>query len=172
MNSKKHWFAVYTKPQKESYTQFNLRARGLITFFPKLLLLKTEKRKEKVIPLFPNYLFCHCSIPSQEHSSVCWCPGVRRLVSFNGSPAVIDDATMGGLINQASPEGVIRSQSNVQTGQEVSINGGAFNGLQGIIERPPNARGRVKVLLELLNRPMSIDVPIDLIEGKWVPQLV
>jgi transcription antitermination factor NusG len=38
--------------------------------------------------------------------------------------------------------------SNLRVDQEVSINGGPFDGLTGIIEEPPNAKGRVRVLLE------------------------
>ncbi len=83
--SEKHWFAVYTKPQKEEYAELNLRLRGIDTFFPKLY-------------------------------------------------------------------------------------GGPFDGLVGIIKEPPNARGRVKVLLQLLNRETNVDVPVQFISATWVTQ--
>jgi hypothetical protein len=37
----------------------------------------------------------------------------------------------------------------------------------GIIREPPNAKGRVKVLLNILNRAAAVDLPIDFVETSW-----
>jgi len=168
--SEKYWFAVYTKPQKEEYAELNLRLRGIDTFFPKLFLPKSAKRKNQVVALFPHYLFVRCEIISEEYGSIVWCPGVKRLVSFNGTPAIVDDSIMEFLMGQTGADGVIASRCNVEVGQEVSIDGGPFDGLVGIIQQPPNARGRVKVLLQLLNRDTNVDVPVEFIKASWVTQ--
>jgi transcriptional antiterminator RfaH len=166
----KHWFAVYTKPQKEEYAELNLRLREIDTFFPKLFLPKSAKRKKQVVALFPNYLFVRCGIVSEECGSIVWCPGVKRLVCFSGTPAIIDDSVMEFLMSQAGPDGLISARCNVKVGQKVSIDGGPFDGLVGIIQEPPNAKGRVKVLLQLLNRETNVDVPVQLIKASWVTQ--
>jgi transcription antitermination factor NusG len=167
--TEKHWFAVYTKPQKEEYAELNLQMRGIDTFFPKLFLPKSAKRKKQVVALFPHYLFVHCEIISEEYGSIVWCPGVKRLVTFDGVPAIIEEPIMTFLMKQAGPDGVIKAQCNLKVGEGVCIEGGPFNGLVGIIQEPPSARGRVKVLLTLLNRPTKVDVPIDFIKADWVP---
>ena len=166
----KHWFAVYTKPQKEEYADLNLRLRGIDTFFPKLFLPKSAKRKKQVVALFPNYLFVRCEIVSEECGSIVWCPGVKRLVSFNGNPAIVDDSIVEFLMGHAGPGGLMSARCNVEVGQKVSIDGGPFDGLVGIIQQPPNARGRVKVLLQLLNRQTNVDVPVQFINASWVTQ--
>ncbi len=51
---------------------------------------------------------------------------------------------------------------------EVLINAGPFAGLVGIIQNPPDARGRVKVLLELLGRHVKVDVPVACTESPSV----
>jgi transcriptional antiterminator RfaH len=166
----KYWFAVYTKPQKEEYAELNLRLRGIDTFFPKLFLPKAAKRKKQIVALFPNYLFVRCEIISEEYGAIVWCPGVKRLVSFNGTPAIVDDSIMEFLMGQTEADGVIAARCNVEVGQKVSIAGGPFDGLVGIIKEPPNARGRVKVLLQLLNRETNVDVPVQFISASWVTQ--
>jgi transcriptional antiterminator RfaH len=166
----KHWFAVYTKPQKEDYAELNLRLRGIHTFFPKLFLPKSTKRKRQIVPLFPSYLFVRCEAISEEYGDIVWCPGVKRLVNFNGTPAIVDDSIMGFLMAQTGADGVIASRCNVEVGQKISITGGPFDGLVGIIKEPPNARGRVKVLLKLLNRETNVDVPVQFINASWVTQ--
>jgi transcriptional antiterminator RfaH len=168
--TEKYWFAVYTKPQKEEYAELNLRLRSIDTFFPKLFLPKAVKRKKQIVPLFPNYLFVHCEIISEEYGTIVWCPGVKRLVSFNGTPATIDDSIVEFLMGHAGTDGVIAARCNVEVGQRVSIEGGPFDGLVGIIQEPPNARGRVKVLLQLLNRETKVDVPVQFIKASWVTQ--
>jgi transcriptional antiterminator RfaH len=165
----KYWFAVYTKPQKEEYAELNLRLRGIDTFFPKLFLPKPA-RKKQVVALFPNYLFVRCKIISEECGFIVWCPGVKRLISFNGTPAIVDDSIMEFLMGQAGPDGLISARCNVEVGQKVSIDGGPFDGLVGIIQERPNAKGRVKVLLQILNRETNVDVPVELIKASWVAQ--
>ncbi len=161
------WFAVYTKPEKEEYAELNLRLRGIETFFPKLSFPKSINRKRQVVPLFPSYLFVRFEISSGAWS-VMWCPGVKRIVSFNGCPVVVEESIMAFLMAQAGPSGLISAHCNITVGQEVSIEGGPFDGLMGIIQEPPNAKGRVTVLLQLLNRPTKVDVPVQYINANWI----
>ena len=164
----KQWCAVYTKPQKEEFAELNLRLRGIDTFFPKLFVPKSAKRKKQVVSLFPSYLFVRLKLFSDEHSSVIWCPGVKRLLSFNGTPAIVEESLMGFLMRQGGPDGIISARCNVTVGQQVAIDGGPFDGLVGIIQEPPNAKGRVKVLLQLLKRSTKVDVPVQFIKVGWV----
>ena len=165
----KQWYAVYTKPQKEKLAELNLRLRGIDTFFPKLFLPKAAKRKKQVVSLFPSYLFVRVKFLSEEHSSVAWCPGVKRLLSFNGTPAIIEESLMVFLMRQAGPDGIISARCNLKIGQQVSLDGGPFDGLVGIIEEPPDAKGRVRVLLEFLKRPIKVKVPVQFIKAGWIP---
>jgi transcription antitermination factor NusG len=159
---------VYTKAQKEEFAEVNLRLRRIDTFFPKLFLPKSAKRKKQIVPLFPNYLFVCVDVVSEEYASIIWCPGVKRMVSFNGTPALVEESIMAFLMGQAGADGVISARCNIGVGQQVAIDGGPFDGLVGIIQEPPNAKGRVKILLQLLSRPTKVDVPVQFIKASWV----
>jgi transcriptional antiterminator NusG len=166
-----HWCVVYTKAQREDLAEVNLRQRGFETFFPKLLLPKSARRKRDVVSMFPNYIFVRLDFEAGGYSSLIWCPGVKRLVSFNGIPAVIDEGIVEFLMGQTGADGAIAARCNVEVGQQVAIDGGPFDGLVGIIQEPPNARGRVKVLLQLLNRETKVDVPVQFINAGWVTRV-
>jgi transcription antitermination factor NusG len=56
----------------------------------------------------------------------------------------------------------------LKPGQEVRINGGPFDGLTGLIQEPPDAKGRVKVLMRLLSRQLQVEVPVRFVECEWV----
>ena len=168
VEDERKWYVVYSKPQKEEYAQFCLQLKGLKVFFPRLLLPDSANDRKRLVPLFPNYLFVRLSLSSDEYYYAIWSPGVSRIVSFNGWPAAIHDEVVDFIMSQADREGVIEAQSNLRSGQEVRITGGPFQGLVGIIHEPPSAKGRIKILLQLLNQPTKVDVPVRFVQGKWV----
>jgi len=164
----RRWYRVYSKPQKEEFAQSQLRSKGLEVFLPRLLLPNNGKKHKRIVPLFPNYLFTRINIHSAEYGYTIWSPGVKRLVSFNGIPAPIESDIVDYLMKQTNTEGLIPARSNLRVGQEVRIDGGPFDGLNGIIQEPPNAKGRVRVLLRLLNRPIKAEIPVQLVNSGWV----
>lgn len=157
------WYLVYTKPRKETFVQHQVQQKGVPLFFPKLLLPARAKRL-RLVPLFPNYLFVRVEA-AWQYDAVRWAPGVRYVVNFNGTPAPVDDAAVAFLQQHADMQGVLTACSTLRTGQEVLIREGPFAGLTGIIEHPPDARGRVKVLLSLLGRQVAVPVPAAATEG-------
>ena len=71
------------------------------------------------------------------------------------------------LKEKANPEGIIAANLQLTAGDEVHIRGGPFAGLVGVIHDPPEAKGRVKVLMQLVNRSVKLEVPAHLIESRW-----
>jgi transcriptional antiterminator RfaH len=167
-SAERQWYVIYSKPQKETYARFHLQSKGLKVFLPRLLLPESAKKRNRIVPLFPNYLFVRLNASSDEYYYATWSPGVSRIISFNGRPACIDDKIIDFLMLRADQDGIIAARSTLRPGQEVRITGGPFDGLMGIIQDPPNAKGRVKILLTLLNRQMKVDVPIHLVKSEWV----
>jgi transcriptional antiterminator RfaH len=108
------------------------------------------------------------NIESEEYGYVSWSPGVNRIVGFNGRPTPIDEEILRFLQSRSDAEGIIQAESSLKRGQEVRITGGPMSGLLGIIREPPNAKGRVKVLLTILNRDAAVDLPIDFVETTWI----
>jgi len=161
---RRSWYVVYSKPHKEGLTQFHLSNRGVESFFPRLRLPGPQPQKNRVVALFPNYLFVRINLATEAHL-VIWTPGVKRLVGFSGSPSPLDEQVVRFLQDQAGSDGIIQARNQLRRGQEVEISGGPFSGLVGIIEDPPDARGRVKVLLRLLSRPVSVTLGVELLRA-------
>jgi transcriptional antiterminator RfaH len=154
------WFVVYCKPHKEDFAQQHLGARGVEVFLPKLRLPEYVERRRRIVPLFPNYAFVRID-PGRDLYTVLWSPGVSRFVNGHGEPATVADEVVAFLRRQADPD--------IRAGQRVEITEGPFAGLAGIIQRPPNAKGRVRVLMQLLNRgPVKVDVPVQSVRTAWV----
>ena len=161
------WYVVYSKPHKEEQAQFHLRLKGLEVFFPRLDLVRVAEKRKRIIPLFPNYLFVRLHLPTEFHY-VIWSPGVKRLVSFGDRPIPVDEQVINFLKQQTDGDGLIKARSQLRPGQEVQIRGGPFDGLVAIIQDPPDAKGRVKILLKLLSRQVSVKLGVEFIKGEWV----
>jgi len=138
---------------------FYLRLKGLDVFFSWLLLPEFLGKLKRIIPLFPNYLLVRIRLFEGYHY-VAWSPGVKRFVAFNDIPIPLDVNIVRYLMQQANPQGIIKACSKLKVGEEVLINSGPFEGLIGIIKEPPNAKGRLRVLMKLLSRQVQVEVPI------------
>ena len=168
MSAERQWYVIYSKPQKEEYARLHLSSKGLDVFFPQLLFPPSAKKRKRLVPLFPNYLFVRLSCFSDEFSYARWSPGVSRIVSFNGVPAALDEDVVTFIMRQANSEGIITARSKLKAGEEVRVSHGPFQGLVGIIQEAPTSKGRVKILLKLLSRQVRAEVPIEYVEGGWV----
>jgi transcription elongation factor/antiterminator RfaH len=162
----RQWYAIYAKPHREEIAQFHLQKEGLPTFFPKLRLPTSRSHRERIVPLFPNYLFSLLRIP-EDYNLARWSPGVKHVVNCNGIPTPLPDTVIDFLRQKATPGDILTAQSNLTVGSGVRIVRGPFEGLYGIIENPPDARGRVKVLMQLLSRDVRVDLSIDSVDGGW-----
>ena len=159
------WYVIYTNRHKEELAQFYLKWKGIETFFPRLFLSLAEAPR-RIVPLFPNYLFARLYLPV-EYAFARWSPGVKYVVGFNNEPAPIEDEIVEFLQRKANPEGILVAHPKLRCRQEIRINSGPLAGLLGIIENPPDARGRVKVLMHLLNRQVKVEVPVQNVEHGW-----
>ena len=162
------WYIVYGKPQKEELAQFHLKQKAVPSFYPRLLLPKFSRKRKRLVPLFPNYLFVNITLATAYYH-VLWTPGVKCFVSFNDIPAPVDDFIVEHLMEQANSEGIIDAHTELKVGEEVRVSGGAFDGLIGMLLEVPDGKGRVKVLMSLLNRDIKVELPIHLVTGAWVP---
>jgi transcriptional antiterminator RfaH len=163
----REWYVVYSKPRKEEQVRFHLGLKGIESFFPRLQIPGCAGRKKNITPLFPNYLFVRVDLANEAHY-VIWSPGVKRIVSFSDRPLPLEEGVIEFLKERADSDGIIQAQSGLSAGQQVEIIGGPFNGFVGIIENPPNAKGRVQILLKLLSRQISVKLGVEFIRNQSV----
>jgi len=164
IDAQRNWYVVYSKPHKEEQVQLHLASKEIESFFPRLQLQGSVRRNKGITPLFPNYLFVQMNLAIESHY-VIWSPGVKRIVSFGDAPIPVEDKVIQFLKERANPQGIIQAHSQLKPGQQVEIAGGPFDGFTGIIENPPNAKGRVKILLKLLSRPISVRLGVEFVRN-------
>ena len=85
--------------------------KGLVVFFPRLLLPQPSPKRSRIVPLFPNYLFVRIHKPV-EYDIVRWSSGVIRVVEFYGHPAPLEEEVVEFLRRRVTPAGIIVMDSS------------------------------------------------------------
>jgi transcription antitermination factor NusG len=153
------WYALHTKPHSELRVHRTLVERGFNAYLP----LLAPRKDAHAQPLFPAYLFVYCDLDVIELSDLQWIPGLRRILSFEGRPAVVpEDAIY--LIRTKTDE--INAQGGLpmhtfKAGDEVVIEQGPLRGLRGIFQGPMKPSERVQILISFLGEANRAEIPVE-----------
>jgi transcriptional antiterminator RfaH len=156
------WYVVSTKPRREEFAACQLSQRAVTVYLPRIVL---PRRGEMVVrALFPGYLFVHLVL-ARDAARITWTPGVRRLVTFEDEAPSVPGSAIDFLRAQAGPDGLIVVRPRpLPVGRRVRVTSGPLSGLVGVIEDPPDARGRVRVLMDFLRRQTRVSVDAEWLE--------
>jgi transcriptional antiterminator RfaH len=153
------WFLVLTKPASEQLAKINLSRQGYNIYYPRIQKTKRYRDRwvDRIVALFPRYLFVQLDMTSQSLAPVRSTVGVANVVRFGGEAATVPDDVVNALIGRADPESGLHRLFDrpLKHGAPVSIVAGALEGLEGIFERDAGDE-RAVILLSLLGRSMQV----------------
>jgi transcriptional antiterminator RfaH len=161
------WYLVHTKPLAERSAQVNLERQGYATYLPLLLQLERWRQRwtERIVALFPRYLFLRLAVGQQSLRPVHSTVGVSNIVRFGTRCATVRDEVVEQLRLRADPDtGLhrLRAAARFVRGTRVRITAGPFCGVNGIFERADGSE-RVRVLLTLLGHERALEFPTELV---------
>ncbi len=154
-----HWYALHAKPHKERQVGKFLEAEGFEVYLP--LLPASKRSRRKPLPFFSCYLFAHLD-GKLSFSSVQWTPGLRRIVSFGGKPAVVPDdviSTIKQRLDWMHDSG--QTTYPFQPGDRVAVRRGPLADLEAIFEERLSSRERARILVACLGRWTKCEVEVD-----------
>lgn len=144
------WYVVHTHPKQEDRTNTNLRTWGIETLVPRLQVNKVNEFSGRISrvarPLFPGYIFSRFTYNDTFHR-VRYTRGVHSLVSFNNTPAVVDDEIVELVRSQIGTDGFVKTLDQLEPGDEVIINSGRFQNFYGVFESGKTDSDRIRILL-------------------------
>lgn len=165
LSSTAAWYVIQTKPKKEAETSQRLGGLGLEYLLPKALDSRTVNGRVVQIekPFFPNYLFVKLTL-ARHYYQVKWAKGVARFVGWGDVPAPITDEIVEAIRNRMDEGGRMWTGFDMKPGEEVRIKSGPLKDFIGIFERAVPARDRIRVLLQVVDSQVSVNVPETLVE--------
>ena len=152
-----HWYVAYTFPNAEKSVQRALSKMQIDSFLPLHAQVRhwSDRRKVISVPVFPSYIFI--SSPHNERYEALGVRGIIKYVSFNGKPAIIKDEHIESIKKMMVGEIQVHEGVNLVAGARIRITEGPFTGAEGILQKV-NGRSRLFVLIECLNRSVSVNI--------------
>lgn len=134
----------------------HLRQQDFQAYLPEVLI--TDKRKrQRVRPLFPNYLFVAFDVMELDWRTIPHTIGVRRLFSSDvEKPIPLPAGFVEELQAHGRPEQPERVQPFLRDGDVVKLLSGPFKNYSGLVRLDPKAR--VCVLLQMLGQERLVAV--------------
>lgn len=161
-----HWFLVQCKPRECFRAQRHLEEQAYITYLPTQSVKRKHARRVywQTEPLFPHYLFLQTPMRT-NWSALRSTRGVGRVVSFNGAPMKVEECIVQALRHQCDILNGLEPEPLFRHGETVIITDGCFRELEAIVE---TTRGdeRVVLLLNLLNRQQTVELPISAVASR------
>ena len=156
----KRWYVIRAKPHRERLVNEQLSQQGLEVFFPAVRVHPVNPRSARVRPYFPGYLFAHLDLAAVGVNRLRWMPAAIGLLEFGGEAAIVPDALITQLQRRVATiqaaGGLVLA--DLKQGDTVKITSGPFAGYEAIFDLRLRGAERVRVLLELLRRRVSVEL--------------
>jgi transcriptional antiterminator RfaH len=156
-----HWYALHAKPHRERQVAEFLRQRNVDVYLPLVRINPVNPRAARQRPFFPSYLFARTDLQAVGAGTLRWTPGLRRLVEFDGQPAIVPDVFIAELkrrLGEILAAGGL-SLDGLERGDPIRIVAGPFAGYEAVFDSRLPGRERVRVMLELIAQSQRQEQP-------------
>ena len=166
------WYVLKVQSSREDTIRDALERRvkiqGLQKYFGRIVV-PTEKiteirnNKKRIVErkTYPGYIMVEMELNEKTWFVVRETPGVGDFVGAHGTPTKMTgeevDKMLGQQVEPGRPE-TPKVRINVERGDRVKIKDGPFENFEGSVEEVIEARGLVKVMLIIFNRPTPVDL--------------
>ncbi len=114
-----------------------------------------RQSKSIIAPFFPRYIFVLLDLDRDRWRSINGTLGVAYLLTVNDRPLHVPEGFVEDLMNLLNGSGQTDIENRFQINENARFLDGPFSELIGQVESF-DAKGRVKVLLELMGRSVSV----------------
>lgn len=159
------WIVAISKPCRETYAAENLARQRTDCYFPKITEIvergpRNQRYKlERIVPLFPRYLFVR--IEHQWHF-ILNTFGIAGIIMRGEEPLFAPLSIMQQMWERQDDEGLVQLPRLVR-GAAVAVVKGPLAGQRGIYQGMGSGE-RQRVLLDFLNRRMTVLLQPDAVQ--------
>ena len=166
------WYVLKVQSSREDTIRDALQKRvkiqGLQRYFGQIVV-PTEKmteirnNKKRIVErkTYPGYIMVQMELNEKTWFLVRETPGVGDFVGAHGTPTKMTDAEVNQMLHQEEEKTTAETPKvriDVERGDRVKIKDGPFENFEGTVEEVIEARGLVKVMLIIFNRPTPVDL--------------
>jgi transcriptional antiterminator RfaH len=157
-----NWYVAKTKPGCEVTAAAMLARRDVEVYLPIAPPSRPAGRRPRAsAALFPGYLFVCLELESDAWLGVRSAPGIAYFLGSGGKPSPLPDELIEEIRQRADQRPGQRWRPPYEPGDAVVIKHGPFAGIEAVFDGGLTGRGRVRVLLELVQRLVPVDLDVE-----------
>ncbi len=164
----KRWYVIHTYSGYEDNVARNLKHRvetmamtdkvfNVLVPTEKKIKIKNGKRQTIVEKIFPGYVFVEMIVTDDSWYVVRNTPNVTGFVGSGTTPTPIAEAEMKALTKRMGVDEP-KYQIDVTQGSSVKIVDGPFKNMEGKVDHIDEARGKIKVLVNMFGRETPVEL--------------
>lgn len=164
----RRWYVLHTYSGYEENVERNLRQRiesmamedkifNILIPTETKIKIKNGKRKTVREKIFPGYVLVEMMVTDDSWYVVRNTPNVTGFVGSGTTPTPISDEEIKGLQKRMGVEEP-KYKIDVEVGTPVRITDGPFKNFEGKISELDEARGKVKVLVNMFGRETPVEL--------------
>jgi transcriptional antiterminator NusG len=165
------WYVVHTYAGYENKVKANLASRiqsmnmedkiyDVVVPTEEVMELKSGKMQAVQKKVFPGYILVRMELDDDSWYVVRNTPGVTGFVGSGAKPTPLDANEVSRIL-QPKIEDRPKPKLEYETGEVVSVVGGAFSGYSGPVNAIDVDKQRVTVLLDLFGRETPVELTFD-----------
>ena len=113
----------------------------------------------RIIPLFPNYLFMGTERNQISWKSVNSTRGVSKVITLDGKYRAVHNEVIEGLMSRCDAKGIIQTRNNISIDYRAKIDRGAFSDFIVTVEKLESDE-RAWVLIDILQQKTRTSVSV------------
>lgn len=169
----KRWYAVNTLSGSEDKAMKALQQRieqyGLSDRFGRLLVpsetVVDPKTKRKVTRRFyPGYMLVEMELDNETWHLVRTTPKVTGFVGGSRNPPPVPPEEVEKITQMLSSDEEPRPVMDFEIGEEVRLTEGRYASMRGVVEEINEARGRLRVVINMFGRPVPTELSFHQVE--------
>jgi transcriptional antiterminator RfaH len=157
----KQWYALRSKPKRESSVVALLERTEVETYLPQVVVRRERGKSPVAVPFFPSYLFARFDPLGGEIRRVRYTRGVLQVVSFGDEPCPVPDDLILLMKERFTRTRQVEHAAAFRPGDRVVVTAGQFKDMEAVFDCQLSASGRVRVLIQLLHRACKLDMRVD-----------
>lgn len=153
------WYVLRAKPKKETAVAMLLERAGIEVYLPQTLVHRQHGRPPQPAPFFPGYCFSRLDAQRGQLRLARYTSGVLHIVGYGDEPWPVPDALVEAIRARLAQGRA--AATPFRPGDRVVITGGPLRDVEAIFDRHLSASGRVRVLIQILERLCRAEVSIE-----------
>ncbi len=156
------WFCLRSQPKHEHIAAGHLRQiDGVEVFNPRIRFTRPTRVGPATVTesMFPNYLFARFDWETLLNR-VNYSPGVSGVVHFGSKWPTVPEQAIEEIRKVIGTQELHVIPNDVSPGDEISVSGGVFHGLEAIVTQVMPGKQRVMVLMDFLGRQTMVEVKV------------